>query len=217
MPAPDFNSVAAFYDPLARFVFGRTLLRAQQAVLLAGLPPAAARVLFIGGGTGRVLPEVLRRCPGAQVLYVEASAEMLRRARRHLRRELPEAAARVTFVHGTEADLPPSPPCDALLAFFLFDLFPAPELAALLKRLHPHTHPGTRWLLADFAPPRRRWQRGLHALMYRFFGLASGVAARQLPDVATALHRLGLQRRWQQLWVDGLVEAAVWSEQPLDH
>ncbi|KAA9332439.1 methyltransferase domain-containing protein [Hymenobacter busanensis] len=211
MSVPDFDFVAAFYDPLARLVFGRTLVRAQQAALRHGLPPGAPRVLFIGGGTGRVLPDVLAFQGAAQVTYVEASAEMLRRAQDMFAQIAPGAAAQVTFIHGTEADLPPDAQFDAVAAFFLFDLFTEAELAALLDHLQRHAHAGTRWLVADFAPARRFWQHGLQWLMYRFFRRASGVTGRQLPDIAAALGQLGLQRQWQQHWADGLVEASVWE------
>ncbi|GAA4373927.1 class I SAM-dependent methyltransferase [Hymenobacter koreensis] len=212
MAVPNFDFAAAFYDPLARLVFGRTLLRAQQAVLRHGLPNTdAGRLLFIGGGTGQVLPELLTLRPMVQVVYVEASAAMLRRAEQHLRQSAPEQVARVQFVHGTEADLPPDARFDAILAFFLFDLFTPTELAELLHRLQQHATPKTQWLVADFAPPQRPWQRGLQWLMYQFFRRASGVSGRELPDIAGALQEIGLTRRWRQQWASGLVEAAVYS------
>jgi tRNA (cmo5U34)-methyltransferase len=212
MSAPDFDSVARYYDALAGLVFGPRLLAAQRLALQRGLPAATGRVLFIGGGTGRVLPELLQRAPAAQVLYLEASAEMLARAERHLAATAPALLPRVAFRRGTEADLGPDEQFDAVLAFFLFDLFPEPQLAALLRRLQAHTHGGTRWLVADFAPPRRGWQRGLQWLMYRFFGLTSRVPGRQLPDIAAALGQLGLRPQWRQELSGGLVEAGVWAQ-----
>lgn len=212
---PDFDHVAGFYDPLARLVFGRLLLRAQRAVLRAGLPAGGApRILFIGGGTGQVLPDVLRQAPAAQVLYLEASARMLRRAEKPFDCAAYAILRRVEFRHGTEADLRPDEQFDVILAFFLFDLFPPAELDAMLQRLQRHTHAGTRWLVADFAPPRRGWQRGLQWLMYRFFGLTAGVRGRQLPDIAGALGRLGLRPAWARDWADGLVQAGAWQLRP---
>lgn len=209
--APDFDRVAGFYDPLARLVFGPLLLRAQRATLRAGLPAgeAAPRILFIGGGTGRVLPDLLGLAPAARVLYLEASARMLGQAETLLTAN--PAAGRVEFRHGTEADLRPAEQFDVIIAFFLFDLFPPAELAAMLRRLHQHAHPDTRWLVADFAPPRHGWQRGLQWLMYRFFGLTAGVRGRQLPDIAGALTRWGLRPSWEQNWASGLVQAGVWA------
>ncbi|OON68797.1 class I SAM-dependent methyltransferase [Hymenobacter sp. CRA2] len=213
MPTPNFDRVARFYDPLAGLVFGPLLLRAQRAALQAGLAQAqpAPRVLFIGGGTGRVLPDLFAHQPAAQVVYLEASARMLAQAASLIQEQLPAVADQISLRHGTETVLQPAEQFDVVVAFFLFDLFPDVELAALVQRLHQHTHTSTRWLVADFAPPHRGWQRGLQWLMYRFFGLTSAVPGRQLPDIAGVLGRLGLQRHWQQQWADGLVEAAVWK------
>lgn len=208
---PDFDHVAGFYDPLARLVFGPLLLRVQRAALRAGLPTGGApRVLFIGGGTGQVLPDLLRQAPAAEVVYLEASARMLAQAQQ-LAAATPGATGRVEFRHGTEADVRSDEQFDVILAFFLFDLFPPAELEAMLQRLQRHTHAGTRWLVADFAPPRRGWQRGLQWLMYRFFGLTAGVRGRRLPDIAGALTRRGLRLGWAQRWAQGLVQAGVWQ------
>jgi ubiquinone/menaquinone biosynthesis C-methylase UbiE len=211
MARPDFDSVARYYDALAGLVFGPRLLRAQREALQQGLPPDARRVLFIGGGTGQVLPELLHQCPAGRVLYLEASAAMLQRARQHLARTAPELRARVEFRHGTEEALAPNEQFDAVLAFFLFDLFPPAELQALLGRLHRHARAGTRWVVADFAPPRRGWQRGLQWLMYRFFRLTAAVPGQELPDIGGALRELGLQPRWQQELSGGLIEASGWQ------
>lgn len=211
MPRHSFDFMARYFDALAGLVFGRRLARAQWEAARHGLAAGAPRVLFIGGGTGRVLPGLLRQELAGQVLYLEASAAMLRRAEQHLQQTAPELRARVEFRHGTEADLAPAEQFDAVLAFFLFDLFPPRQLAALLARLQAHTHARTRWVVADFAPPRRGWQRGLQWLMYRFFGLTAGVPGRRLPDIAGALRGRGLRPRWQRAWADGLVEASVWE------
>ncbi|WP_141765680.1 class I SAM-dependent methyltransferase, partial [Hymenobacter coccineus] len=106
-PAPrlsgNFDRIAWCYDALAGLVFGGSLRAAQRAAL-DGLPAGAPRVLILGGGTGWVLGEVLRRRPGATVLYLEASGPMLARATARLRRERPEAAGQVEFRVGTEVD-----------------------------------------------------------------------------------------------------------------
>ncbi len=103
----DFDRVAWCYDALAKLAFGGRLQRAQGAALQAGLPPGAPRVLVLGGGAGWVLTEILRLRPGARVLYLEASVQMLARAQRRLRREasLGRPPAQVEFRHGTEQSL----------------------------------------------------------------------------------------------------------------
>jgi ubiquinone/menaquinone biosynthesis C-methylase UbiE len=211
VPAPNFNPVAPVYDSLARLVFGRRLLRAQHATLAAGLPAGAPRVLFIGGGTGQVLPELLRLRPMAQVLFLDASEQMLQRAQALVRAQLPGSVHRIAFRHGDETSLRANEQFDAVVAFFLFDLFTDAELQGLVDRLHRHTYQHTRWLVSDFAPPRRWWQRVLHGLMYWFFRLTSGITGRRLPDIPGALARAGVQPQWQQRWSGGLLETSVYE------
>ena len=205
-----FDFVARFYDPLAWLVFGSALRRAQQAAL-AYLPLGAPYVLIVGGGTGWVLGEVLRRRPAARVLYLEASAVMLAKSRVRLRRLDPAQVAQVEFRLGTEANLPPNAQFDALLTFFLLDLFPPNELRVLLQRLQAVCKPGAPWLVADFCPPSAWWQRLLLATMYWFFRLTAGIEAQRLPPWPEELARLGLSKQWSKQFFGGMVEAAVFG------
>lgn len=191
-------------------MFGSALRRAQQAAL-AHLPPGAPYVLIAGGGTGWVLGEVLRRRPAARILYLEASAVMLRKARARLRALPPACAAQVEFRLGTEADLPPGAQFDAVVTFFLLDLFTPPDLRRLLLRLQAVSCPGAVWLVADFCPPSTWWQRLLLAVMYCFFRLTANIHARQLPPWPAELARLGLRQRWQARFFGEMVEAAAFS------
>jgi tRNA (cmo5U34)-methyltransferase len=208
LPDSGFDRVAAFYDPLARLVYGRALLAAQQAALIAGLPAGAPRVLVIGGGTGWVLAEVLRQRPQAQVLYLEASPRMLARARR----QVPAgAAAQVEFRLGTEAALDPAERFEVIVTFFLLDLFEPRRLRQLVARLQQARQPNAPWLLADFAAPRTWWQRGLLAAMYGFFRATTGISARSLPPIHQTLGGLGLRPVQEQRFFGGMVEAVVWQ------
>ena len=212
-PLPDsgFDYVAAFYDPLARLVYGRALQRAQQAALAAGLPATGQpRVLVVGGGSGWVLGEVLRRCPGARILYLEASPRMLARSRAWLARHYRQHAGQVVFRLGTEAALQPAEQFDALVTFFLLDLFEPERLRQLLARLDTARAPGGAWLLADFGPPRRWWHRLLLELMYGFFGLTTGISARRRPPIEEELARLGLRAAPAGQFFGRMVEASVW-------
>lgn len=213
----NYDRLAWCYDALAGLVFGPALRRAQRAALRAGLPPGAPRVLVLGGGTGWVLTEILRLRPAARVLYLEASAAMLARARRRLEPAgvaVAGAAAQVEFRHGTEADLRLEERFDALVTFFVLDCFPAALLPAALARLDAARALGAPWLLADFGPPRRWWQRALLGVMYRFFRLTTGLRARRLPDWPAALAGRGLRPRPAGSFFGGAVAAVVFEPAP---
>lgn len=191
-------------------MFGSALQRAQQAAL-AYLPPGAPSVLIVGGGTGWVLGEVLRLRPMARIVYLEASAAMLRKSAARLRRLAPAQMAQVEFRLGTEADLPPGVQFDALITFFLLDLFPPPALRRLLLRLQATCRPAGRWLITDFCPPRTWWQRGLLAVMYWFFRLTANVQAQQLPPWPDELARLGWREFAREQFYGGMVAATAYK------
>ncbi len=73
-----FDWIAPYYDWLTRLVFGRSIRRAQRHFL--GQIPPGARVLVVGGGTGWLLVDLLKRPAVTHVTYLEASAVMLRLA-----------------------------------------------------------------------------------------------------------------------------------------
>jgi len=209
--------VARVYDLLAGLVFGSALRRAQRAALAAGLPLAPApapRVLVLGGGTGWLLADLWRARPTARVLYLEASAGMLARTRAHLRRQPPPPTATLELRHGTEANLRPDERFDAIVTFFVLDCFSAADLPVALARLDAARLPGAPWLVADFRPARRGWQRALLAAMYGFFRLTSGLRVRQLPPWPTALAARGLRPVWQKLYYGGAIAALVLTDAP---
>lgn len=209
-PDSGFDFVAAFYDPLARLVYGSALRRAQQAALVAGLPTGAPRVLIIGGGTGWVLGEVLRRRPAARIVYLEASGRMLHRSRQWLHQHWPHCAAQVEFRLGTEAQLAAAEQFEAVLTFFFLDLFEPQRLRTLVARLHAALAPDGTWLVADFEPPRTGWQRLLLGLMYAFFGLTTGISARRRPPIEALMARAGLRATPAGTFFRGMVAARVW-------
>ena len=184
-------------------MFGSALQRAQQAAL-ANLPPGAPHVLIVGGGTGWVLGEVLSQRPAAHILYLEASAVMLRKSRERLQGQAPAHAAQVEFRLGTEADLPPSAQFDAL-----HHLFPARSFTrclvcgGLLQRLQAVSRPGATWLVADFCPPDvvATWAAG--GDVSDFSALRPISRPGDCPPWPEELARLGLSR--------AMAEAVFWG------
>ena len=105
----------------------------------AGRVAAGYWAADIGFGGGLGLRELLRRVsPGGHVIGVDASATVLRRARRVFRREL--ASCDLTVVHGFASDLPlPTHSLDVALTvntlYFMPDL--APPFAELARVVRP--------------------------------------------------------------------------------
>jgi ubiquinone/menaquinone biosynthesis C-methylase UbiE len=176
--ARGFDRLAASYDRLARLVFGASIHLAQRKWL--DQIPSGSRVLWIGGGTGELLPEVLSRCADGTLTYVELSPQMIALAQK--RRLRPHDQARVHWVLGDEQALPAEAEYDVVLTFFFLDLFAPVPFEALMHRLDGRLRPGGRWLWVDFLPQKGRrhwWQRMLLRLMYWGFRWACGISGKQ--------------------------------------
>src|SRR6202008_2184922 len=78
-----FDLLAPHYRWMEWMLAGPKLQRCRTAFLHA--IPSPQSVLLLGEGNGRLLVELLRRYPGAQVTCVDASARMLGCARARLR------------------------------------------------------------------------------------------------------------------------------------
>jgi len=113
-----------------------------------GLPGQGAglRLLDVGCGTGASTAALLDAAPEAEIMAVDASAEMLAQARRKV---WPE---RVRFVHGDAADLAASGvrgPFDGILAAYLVRNLARPDAA--LRRFHDLLRPGAPLALHEYS------------------------------------------------------------------
>jgi ubiquinone/menaquinone biosynthesis C-methylase UbiE len=57
-------------------------------VQLLTLLPKNQRILLIGGGTGWILPELIRICQPSEIVYLEKSAQMLSLSQKQVPKEL---------------------------------------------------------------------------------------------------------------------------------
>lgn len=175
-----FQRIAPVYDILARMVFGNSIDAAQKVYL--HLLPKKSSILIVGGGSGRILPELISLCAPFKITYVEASSNMLRLAKKNVRPQW-EQQLDIQFIHGTEEDIPKTDRYDVLMTFFLFDLFGSEEATQLAVRLANFLKPSGYWLIADFQPnSKKRWKQMLLNSMYFFFRLVSQLKNNSLPD-----------------------------------
>lgn len=196
-----FDRVAWLYDSLARLVFGNAIDKSQQD-LLRHLP-ASGNVLVLGGGTGRFLPELWRLRPALSITFIDASHEMIRRAKA---KQAP--GQKVQFIHGTERDIPGGP-YDSLLSPFYLDMFEGEALDEVLTVLSSHVAPNGKWLVADFNDSGRWWQAIMLDSMYLFFRWTTGIQAAKLADLKTALNKLGWRESDRSTYYRGFIKASL--------
>lgn len=208
-----FDRLAPHYTWMEAVLAGRRLQRCRVTWLdaLAG----CADILIAGVGHGHFLRHCARRFPHARITSVDASAGMLRHARR--RTELAGInGERLSFVHASLPEWAPQPgEFDAIVTHFFLDCFPPGELDAVISALARGARPNARWIVSDFAVPARglarQRARALHALMYAFFRPVTRVRARRVTTPDPMLRTQGFRLAGRQASEWGLLQSDLWQ------
>jgi ubiquinone/menaquinone biosynthesis C-methylase UbiE len=207
-----FDPVALHYRWLETVVFGAALQRSRTRWI--GSLPTPKRALLVGEGNGRFLCELVKVHPETLIDCVDASPRMLACARDRLRREAVDAGDKVLFLRRDIRSWAPSHAYDLVVSHFVLDCFERDDVEQIVEKLARAASPGAVWLLADFTVPPRGWPRAaarvLLAVMYGFFRVTAGIAARCLVDPAPYLEQSGFVLRSRSVIRAGTVRSDLW-------
>jgi ubiquinone/menaquinone biosynthesis C-methylase UbiE len=213
MPAFNFDPIARPYRWLEYITFGPWLQRCRTAQLghLAG----AQHALFLGDGDGRFLARMLAANTTLTADVVDSSRSMLRILDRRIQRSGPQARRRICLHHADALQWSPRGSYDLVVTHFFLDCFFPHQLEQLFDRVLPHLRPGAQWVISEFAIPRNAFAAyfagGLISLLYRAFGLLTGLPVRTLPDYAPSLLRRGFVASNDRRYLAGLLCSQLWS------
>ncbi len=201
-----YDNVAFFYDALARLIFGRQQLSAQE--FLIKHIPENARVLIVGGGSGWILEAIARQRPtGFAITYIDASGKMVALAKKKN-----TAGNSITFITADIAQTQlATASFDVVITPFLFDNFTQPICDEVFNKLHLSLHKNGIWLFTDFQQPALGRHRLLLRAMYLFFGITSGIKARGLPDTGGLFAAAGYSPVVQVQLMGGFIVATVYK------
>lgn len=196
---------AATYDGSAGHAMSDPVERAAwRAALLRSLPPAPARVLDVGAGTGALT--LLAAELGYQVTGLDLSTGMLARARE----KAASLAPGTTFVEAP-ADEPPVGPFDAVMERHL--LWTVPDPLAALRAWRDRTVPGGRLAVFEGSwggeGPLIELRDRLEASLRRLVG--GGQDAHHSPYPDEVLQRLTLGRTTSPAPFISAIEEAGWT------
>jgi len=134
-----------YLESMLADVPGYERLQEETARATKGL--RAGRILELGTGTGETARRILELHPGAELVGVDSSPEMLARARE----ELPAADLRVARLE----DPLPAGPFDLVVSTLAVHHLEGPGKADLFRRVAAVLRPGGRFVLADVVVPER--------------------------------------------------------------
>jgi ubiquinone/menaquinone biosynthesis C-methylase UbiE len=202
--------MAHAYRWMEYFTFGPWLERCRCAFLtdLAG----CRRALVFGDGDGRFTAQLLATNPNIKIDAVDSSPTMLRAL---LRR----AGCNSDRVHSACIDArewrPRNATYDLVVTHFFLDCLNADEIEALAERVRGVTSSSARWVVSEFAIPNGWFGRLLAAplvwVLYRAFGLLTGLSVRRLPDFHAALRKAGFMLEARRSWLHGLLVSEIWT------
>lgn len=208
--APNFNRLARLYRWMEVASFGPWLWWCRCAYL--GSLADCRRALVLGDGDGRFTARLLRVHPEIHVDAVDASSAMLASL---LHRAGPHAARVRTWRTDARNFQPPDPPYDLIVTHFFLDCLTTAEVQSLAVTLRTVASPAALWVVSEFAVPASRFgrlvARPLVGLLYRAFGVLTGLRLRALPDYRAALLQTGFAIRGQRKWLGGLLVSELWS------
>jgi len=208
-----FDVLAPHYRWMEFVSAGEKLQRCRTAFLDRVV--GANRILILGEGNGRFLLECRRKLPDAKITVVDASAQMLARARKRLERRGIDAG-RIDFVRGDAlAWTPEAGAFDLIVTHFFLDCFRADQLEPLIVRLARAGAPRANWLLSDFqsAPAglARFRSKLILWLMYRFFEAVTRLPASALTPPDVFIERHGFKLREREVFDWGLLHSDRWQ------
>ncbi|MGB8028593.1 MAG: methyltransferase domain-containing protein [Terracidiphilus sp.] len=209
---PNFDRVAKIYRWMELWTFGPLLSRCRTALF----PELASthRALVLGDGDGRFTAELLRANSEVRIDAVDASPAMLEAL---LRRA--EANARRVYAHCADARewQPENAQYDLVVTHFFLDCLTTEECRALAARLRDALSPSAMWIVSEFAIPEGWFGRivagPLISVLYRAFGVLTGLRIRSLPDYRAALRDAGFALARQRTRLRGLLVSEMWARE----
>ena len=201
-----FDAVASIYDLLVRLIFGSELRRAQECFL--DELKHANRILIIGGGTGRIIHSIRSRNPKAKIDYVDASFEMIRRARSKVK------SSKVTFYHVYWESFELQDLYDAVLCFFFLDVYSDDELMGAMSRVDQSLKSDGVLFFCDFHTGKKQsfLFKTLIKGMYLFFRLVGALSVKKLPVFDEALKKAGFELISSKRFFYGMVLSAIYKK-----
>jgi ubiquinone/menaquinone biosynthesis C-methylase UbiE len=202
----NFDSVARYYDLLARIVFGNSIVKSQVHFL--DLIKPSSNVLILGGGTGWILDELKRKGKTINVWYIEMSDEMISRARKKN-----DSSLNVHFIHGSESDIPHDVLFDVVITNFFLDLFKHDKLKNVIDTIHFSLKPDGIWFVSDFVNGKW-WHKILLWIMYRFFKLTASINASELPQWEKLMTLTGCEM-YSHSFFNRFIKSSVYRKKPI--
>lgn len=206
MQKNNYNSIAKIYDNLSQLFFGSTLLDAQLTFIQQ--LPTKGEILFIGGGSGKLLLKIIELYPPLKITYLDHSSKMIALSKKAIKGKTHQ----ITFIVGNESKLENNKQFDAIISFFIFDLYLKRNQQELFKQLNIHLKLNGQWFFADFSKPKNSKQKAIEIVMFFFFRIFTNIESRKLMNFRYLFDNSQFQLKKEQIFKQGFIESMVFQK-----
>jgi len=207
-----FNFLAPWYDVLSTVFSFNAIHRSQK--WLVKQSPKSMNALITGGGTGRLLLEMLQQNVAEKYCYIDISDKMIGAAQVKLNKHFPDKIDSVQFIRGSYTDIPQAK-FDLIVTPCFLDCFAEDELTIVMNTLHDHLTPNGTWLFADFNIPKPKLPKLLSRVIIRllciFFNAICKLGVKGLPGFSERFSKLGYKKVGKRYFFAGLLVARIYS------
>jgi len=179
----NYNRIAWIYDFLANIVLGKKLEEANRA-FLNRIPPRA-KVLVVGGGTGKIIEYLDDLDSDINVDYVELSSKMTLLSKRRQRKTIDLNFYNISIIDLEESEY------DVIIANFFFDQFEVEKSREILTHLKEKLKMNGFLILNDFIYSAKMIDKIIMFLMIYFFRLSAQIEIKRLPEYPQVLPVVG--------------------------
>src|SRR5882757_6738706 len=142
-----FNFFAPFYDFFSFLFFGNSILK-SQIYFLPQLGKCKTALVF-GGGTGKLLMELIKQDVAENYCYVDISDKMISKSEKRLKKNFPEKINAVNFICGSADAISANEKFELVITPCVLDCFNDEELSEVMSGLNSHLKAEGEWLFVD--------------------------------------------------------------------
>jgi len=183
---PDYNNIAWIYDFLTKLVFGSKQDKANKVFL--GEIPLEARVLVVGGGTGKIIEYLNNLGRNLEVDYVESSSKMLVLSKKRTNQSLKLNFHQLSILNYTGKDY------DVIITNFFFDQFPQQLGQEIANHLSPKLKRNGFIIFSDFIEVKNLWDSFISKAAIVFLRLTANLQINCLPDYGEQFRNANLKQ-----------------------
>jgi tRNA (cmo5U34)-methyltransferase len=209
-----FNLFAPFYDFFSFLFFGHSILN-SQTYLLPQIGKCKSALVF-GGGTGKLLIELMKQNVAGHYCYVDISDKMISIARKRIEKQFPKKINSVQFICGSSNDIPANEMFDLIITPYILDCFTDENLPVVMQQLQMHFATDGKWLFADFNIPEKPVRRSFSfvkiRVMYFAFNIICGLGVKRLPDFEKEFTLLNFRKITERYFLHGLMVARIYEQ-----